>query len=110
VNSPSLGAVQQENAVWLNPAAAARAGIRHGQRVRLVNENGVKSLPIAVRVTPRIRPDCVYLVHGFGHTASGMRRARNRGAATADLLTQTTIEPLMGAIAHNRTYVTLEGA
>ncbi len=52
----------------------------------------------------------MYLVHGFGHTASGMRRARNKGAATAALLTQTKVEPLMGGIAQNRTYVTLEVA
>ena len=110
MNNPSLGSVQGENALWLNPEAASRAGINHGERVRLVNEDGVKSLPIVVRVTSRIRPDCVYLVHGFGHTASGMRRALNKGAGTAVLLTHTKIEPLMGAIALNRTYVTLEVA
>ena len=110
VNNPALGSVQHENALWLNPDAAGRAGIKHGQRVRLVNENGAKSLPIVVRVTHRIRPDCVYLIHGFGHTAPGMRRARNKGAGTSDLLTHVEIEPLMGAIAHNRTYVTLEVA
>jgi thiosulfate reductase / polysulfide reductase chain A len=110
VNYPSLGSVQSENALWLNPEAASRAGIKHGERVRMVNEDGVRSLPIVVRVTARIRPDCVYLVHGFGHTASGMRRAFNQGAATAGLLTRTKIEPMMGAIANNRTYVTLEVA
>ncbi len=108
VNSPSLGSVQGENALWLNPDAARGLGIRHGVRVRLVNEDGVKSLPILVKVTPRIRPDCVYLVHGFGHTACGLRRALNKGAATAGLLTHTSVEPIMGALAQNRTYVTLE--
>jgi thiosulfate reductase/polysulfide reductase chain A len=96
--------------LWVNPVAATQAGIKHGERVRMVNEDGVKSRPILVRVTPRIRQDCVYLVHGFGHTASGMRRALNKGASTAALLTRTKIEPLMGAIANNRTYVTLEVA
>jgi thiosulfate reductase / polysulfide reductase chain A len=110
VNNPALASVQQENVLWLNPAVAAREGIRQGQRVRVVNQAGTKSQPVVVRVTPRIRPDCVYLAHGFGHTAAGMRRARNRGASTAGFLTDTAVEPLMGAIAHNRTYVSLEAA
>ena len=108
VNHPSLGSIHRENEVWLNAAKAAEMRLENGVLVRLVNEDGVKSLPVKVKVTQRIRPDCVYIVHGFGHTAKGMRRARDKGAGTADLLTRVRIDPVMGAIAQNRSYVRLE--
>ena len=38
--------------------------------------------PVRVKATERIRGDCVYMVHGFGHTASGLRRALGRAPAT----------------------------
>lgn len=45
--------------------------------------------PIKVKATERIRTDCVYLVHGFGHTAKGLKRARGKGASDAQLITAT---------------------
>lgn len=110
VNHPSLGSIYRENEVWVNAAKAAEMRLENGVRVRLVNEDGVKSLPVKVKVTQRIRPDCVYVVHGFGHVARGMRRARDKGAGTADLLTRVAVDPVMGAVAQNRTFVRLEVA
>ena len=76
--------------------------------VRLKNEEGTASNPVRVKATERIRPDCVYLVHGFGHTAQRLRRAVGKGASDAQLITKYTVDPVMGGTAMNLTFVSLE--
>ena len=61
-----------------------------------------------MKATNRIRPDCVYMVHGFGRTAKGMRQAYLKGASIAQLITRTVVDPLMGGTAVNVNFVTLE--
>ncbi len=96
------------NAVWVNAIEARRLGLKSGDRVRLRNQDGVLSDPVPVKATERIRPDCVYLVHGFGHTAKGLKRAWRKGASDAQLLTRYQTDPLMGGTALNNNFVTLE--
>ncbi|MDZ7371926.1 MAG: molybdopterin-dependent oxidoreductase, partial [candidate division KSB1 bacterium] len=55
-----------ENEVWINQDVARRYGLKSGDYVRLKNQDGVISNRIKVKATERIRPDCVYIVHGFG--------------------------------------------
>ena len=95
-NTPVLQNLQPENEVWLNDTVAARLGLKGGDRVWLENQDGVKSGPIAVKATPRIRPDCVYMVHGFGHEAPGMTRANRKGASDASLQTRYVLDPISG--------------
>ena len=95
-NTPALYELQSENEVWVNDTAAARMGLRSGDRVWLENQDGAKSGPIAVKVTPRIRPDCVYMVHGFGHDAPGMTRAHGKGASDATLQTRYVLDRISG--------------
>ena len=53
----------------MNAATAAKAGLRQ-RPVREAQEPGRRRSATAIRVkaTQRIRPDCVYMVYGFGHT------------------------------------------
>ncbi len=74
----------------------------------LVTQDGVKSGPVRVKVTQRIRGDCVYLVHGFGHTARGLRFARGRGASDSELCTRYKVDPVMGGTGMNVNFVRLE--
>jgi thiosulfate reductase/polysulfide reductase chain A len=97
-----------ENEVWVNADSAVRLGVRTGDRVRLRNQDGVVSNPIKVKATQAIRPDCVYMVHGFGHTAKGLRRALGKGASDAALITRYETDPLMGGTGMNVNFVTLE--
>jgi len=106
--NPLLMEMMDENVVWLNSGVARRMGLPNSSRVRLRNQDGVLSNPIAVKATNRIRPDCVYMVHGFGHTARGLRRAFGKGASTAQLITRYNVDPLMGGTAVNVNFVTLE--
>ena len=91
-------------------AAALPAPVKNGDLVMLVNQDGVREGPVRAKVTQRIRGDCVYLVHGFGHTAKGLTFARKRGASTAALTTRYKVDPLMGGTGVNVNFVRIEPA
>jgi thiosulfate reductase/polysulfide reductase chain A len=95
-NTPVLHAIQPENELWLNDGAAAKLGVADGARVWLENQDGARSGPIRVKATPRIRGDCVFVVHGFGHDARGMTRAHKQGASDAALQTRYALDPISG--------------
>jgi len=102
-----------ENEVWINTAASkAISGfgraLKNGDKVRLVNQDGARSMPVKVKVTERIRGDCVYLVHGFGHTSKGLGRANGRGASDSELTTRYKTDPLMGGTGMNVNFVRIE--
>ncbi len=83
---------------------------RTGDRVVLVNQDGVQSNPVKLRLMQRIRGDRVYMVHEFGHTAQGLRFARSRGASDSQLITRFKTDPIMGGIGLNVNFVRSEPA
>jgi thiosulfate reductase/polysulfide reductase chain A len=95
-NNATPHGLMPENDVWLHTKPAQALGLRDGDRVVLENQDGVKSLPIRVRVTEGIRDDCAYMVHGFGQRSRLLRRARDRGASDTNLMTRVKVDPLMG--------------
>jgi len=106
--NPILRDAMEENEVWVNASVGARLGLESGDYVRLRNQDGIVSNRVKARVTEAIRPDCVYLVHGFGHTATGLRSTYGRGASDAQLITRYVTDPLMGGTGTNVNFVTLE--
>jgi thiosulfate reductase/polysulfide reductase chain A len=106
--NPILNDMVAENEVWINPAIAARYGFTAQQYVRLKNQDGVVSNKVKLKITERIRPDCVYMVHGFGHNAKLLKKAYLKGASDAQLVTKYTIDPLMGGTGMNVNFVTFE--
>jgi thiosulfate reductase/polysulfide reductase chain A len=114
VNNRLLAEAYPENEVWLN-ADAARSlpgfevrPLEHGERVVLVNQDGIRSTPVRVKLTQRIRGDCVYLVHGWGQTAKKQRYAYGRGASDAQLTSRYKIDPIMGGTGMNVNFVRIE--
>ena len=105
-NNPVLYQLMPENLVWIHPGVARRFGIDNGSYVRLVNQDGVVSNPVRVRVTERTRPDSVWLVHGFGHTAEGLKLAYGRGADDSSLMTRILVDPIMGGTGMRGNFVT----
>jgi thiosulfate reductase/polysulfide reductase chain A len=103
-----LSDMMDENEVWVNPTIARHHNLQNGRYVRLKNQDGIISNRIKVKVTERIRPDCVYLVHGFGHTAKGLKHAFGKGASDAQLISQYAVDPLMGGTGMNVNFVTFE--
>jgi len=107
--NPILSQAMSENELWVNTSVAERMGLARDQRVRLRNQDGVVSdFSIKVRPTEMIRPECVYMVHGFGHTSRMLRSAFGRGASDAQLITAYKTDPLMGGTGMNVNFVTIE--
>lgn len=107
-NNRFLSQILATNVLWVNARAAREQGLRDGEKVVLVNQDGVKSEPIAVRATQRIRPDCVYMVHGYGHDSKGLTFARGRGASDSRLTTRQKTDPIMGGTGMNVNFVRIE--
>jgi thiosulfate reductase/polysulfide reductase chain A len=99
-NNPLLHELMRENEVWVNAATAARAGLANGQYVKLKNQDGVVSNRVKVKATQRIRPDCVYMVYGFGQTSRQLQKAYLKGANATQLTTRYVTDPLMGGHQH----------
>jgi len=107
-SNPILMDAMRENEVWVNRSAAERLGLKTGDYVRLKNQDGVVSNRVRVKATERIRADCVYIVHGFGHNAKMSRHAHGEGASDAQLITRYETDPLMGGTGMNVNFVSLE--
>ncbi len=97
-----------ENEVWINKFIADRLGLKSGDYVKLKNQDGVVSNKIKVKATERIRPDCVYIVHGFGHNSKMLKFAYKKGASDSQLIKRYVIDPLMGGTGMNVNFVTIE--
>jgi thiosulfate reductase/polysulfide reductase chain A len=106
--NPLLREMMPTNEVWLNAAIARRYGLKSGDWVRLKNQDGIVSNRVKIKATERIRGDCVYMVHGFGHTARGLRSAYMKGASDNELVTRYKIDPLMGGSGMSVNFVALE--
>lgn len=106
--NPLLHEMMSENEVWLNASVARKYGLTSGDYVKLKNQDGIVSFKVKVKVTNRIRKDCVFMVHGFGHSACGLKKAFGKGASDATLVTRYITDPIMGGTGMNMNYVTLQ--
>ncbi|MBT4496325.1 MAG: nitrate reductase, partial [Gemmatimonadetes bacterium] len=113
-NNRFLSQVYDENEVWINADVLAAMPefadlpLEDGERVVLENQDGVRSDPVKLKVTQRIRGDCVYMVHGYGHTAKGLKFAHKRGASDSQLMTRYKVDPIMGGTGMNVNFVRIE--
>jgi thiosulfate reductase/polysulfide reductase chain A len=85
-------------------------GVETGDKVTLYNQDGTASLPISVLVTERIRPDAVFMVHGYGHRAEGLTNAHEAGASDAALQSRYALDPISGGAGMRVNFVRLERA
>ncbi|MEI7893583.1 MAG: hypothetical protein WCI05_10860 [Myxococcales bacterium] len=49
-----------------------------------------------LQVTERIASDCVYMVHGLGQRAPGLRRANGKGGSDSEILRNYAVDPIGG--------------
>ncbi len=103
-----LSDLMSENEVWINADVAKRYGIKNGEFIKLKNQDGVISNKVKVKVTERIRTDCVYMVHGFGQRSKMYRKTFNKGASDSQLITKYKTDPIMGGTGMNVNFVTFE--
>lgn len=80
VVSSRLMSIKGVNLVVLHPADAQKAGVRHGDRVRLVTPGG--SAAAYASVGEMVMPGVVAVEHGFGHTGLGASDVEIDGVCT----------------------------
>ncbi len=95
-NTPMLNELYPENVVWVNEAAATAAGFSNGDEVWLENQDGATQGPVKVKATQRIRPDAVFIVHGFGQDSAGLTLANGAGVSDTKLQTRYALDPISG--------------
>ncbi|MFN8240926.1 MAG: molybdopterin-dependent oxidoreductase [Bacteroidales bacterium] len=106
-NNPNLTDLMDENSVWINPKVAKEWGIKNDQYLWLKNQDGVVSdFAVKARVTERIRWDSVYMVHGFGHKQTQMKRCYGRGASDTQMITRVKTDPIMGGTGMRSNFIT----
>lgn len=109
-NNPLLFELMPENTVWVNPITANEHQLSNGIYVKLKNQDGVVSNKVRVRVTERVGPNELFMVHGFGHRAKKMRLTQGVGADDASLMTNVQIDPVSGGTGMRANFVTFEEA
>jgi len=108
-NNPNLTELFAENVLWINPIVAKEWDLKPAQAVWLENQDGIVSTnSIKVRITERIRPDSVYMVHGFGHTDKRLSRAAGKGVSDTEMITNVMTDPIMGGTGMRGNFVTLK--
>lgn len=106
-NNKRLLELFPENELWLNTDMARVMGFSDGDRVMVENQDQVKTGPVRLKITQRIRQDCVYMVHGFGREDRRLRASFNKGANDSRLITRVKRDPVMGGTGMNVNFVTL---
>ena len=98
----------KENEVWINAKKAKALGVKSGDHVILVNQDGARSNKVKVKATQRIREDCVYMVHGFDSSSKELRLAYGKGADDQGLVTRYAIDPICGSTGMRVNFVKVE--
>ena len=97
----------KENDLWINPKPAGRLGIQNGSYVNVTSSVG--SVKLKARVTEEIRPDCVFMLHGFGKKSKMQSLVYNVGASDAVIL-ETAWDQVSGNAAFHETFVKIANA
>ncbi|MEN8129000.1 MAG: molybdopterin dinucleotide binding domain-containing protein [Pseudomonadota bacterium] len=97
MNNTWLTEADPVNKVWLSDRVATVIGLKNGDEVELENLDGVREGPVPLKVTPGIRPELVFLVHGWGQRVPGLSLANAKGASDNRLMTRFTVDPETGA-------------
>jgi thiosulfate reductase/polysulfide reductase chain A len=107
-NNAWLMAENDDNPVWVNDKLAAKLGLKEGDTVSLINQDGVKSrTTTTVKVTPGIREDSVYMYHGFGSRNPELTLGCNKGIDDQSLITKLAVDPETGAHGMRNNFVKL---
>jgi len=101
-NNAYLHEIMPENTLWLNTTSAANQGLTNGMMVKVKSPVGEETLRL--EVTDKIRPDSVYMAHGFGVLSKGLSNIYGKGGCDAALI-ETKYCPISGNAALHETLV-----
>ncbi len=105
MNNLWLNNEMPENHLWLNDELAKKVNLKDGEEVILENQDGKRSWPIKLKVTPGIRPDVAYLPHGFGARSKALTKAYKKGVSDQYMITEYENDPFIGASSHRTSFV-----
>ena len=103
-NNAWLNQFAPENRLWLSPGSAERIGVSDGDMVEVASTVGTARLK--AKVTQEIRPDCVFMLHGFGKKAKWQRLVAGVGGSDAELL-ETAWDKVSGNASLHETFVSV---
>ena len=106
-NNPWLNVFTPENQAWIHPGTAQSLGIADGTTVQLTSAVG--SVTLKAKVTQEIRPDCVFMLHGYGKRSQWQRLVANKGGSDAQLI-ETAWDKVSGGAALHETFVRVSKA
>ncbi len=109
-NNPLLLEIDPVNVLWINDVEAKKLGIKDGDEVELLDSNGKSAGTLPAKVTPGIRADCVYTVHGFGSRSHLTKLAHNRGVSDTELMVRCIPDKDTGATGMRVSWVTVRKA
>jgi thiosulfate reductase/polysulfide reductase chain A len=105
-NNAWLNAIEPENHVWLHPQSAKSAGVADGDLVNLSSSAG--AIQLKAKITEEIRPDCVFVLHGYGKKSQWQRLAAKGGSDAA--IIETAWDKVSGGAALHETFVKVRKA
>jgi thiosulfate reductase/polysulfide reductase chain A len=106
-NNPWLNEFCPVNDLWINPQSAQALSIDTGDLLEVTSSAG--TVKIKARVTDEIRPDCVFMLHGYGKKAKWQKLAFDVGASDAVVL-ETAWDEVSGNAAFHETFVKVRKA
>jgi hypothetical protein len=71
-------------------------GLKNEDEVIIENQDGIKSGKIKILTTPGMRPDAVFLPHGFGLNDRGLLDYTDRKLSDNSLISKYNIDPISG--------------
>jgi thiosulfate reductase / polysulfide reductase chain A len=105
-NYPWLNSFSTENTLWIHPKSARALGIKETDLVEVASNVG--AVKLKAQVTVKIRPDCVFMQHGFGKHSAWQRLATS-GGSDAQIL-ETAWDHVSGGAAMHETFVKVRRA
>jgi thiosulfate reductase/polysulfide reductase chain A len=103
-NNAWLNQFAPENSLWLSPGSADRIGVATGNLVEVASNVG--AVRLKVKVTQEIRPDCVFMLHGYGKKSKWQRLVADKGGADAELI-ETAWDKVSGNASLHETFVSV---
>ncbi len=96
-SNPWLNTIISEPRLWINETIARSMGLKNNEEVIVENQDGEKLDKIKILTTPGIRPDTVFLPHGFGLNEKGLLNFTKLELSDNQLITKYNVDPISGA-------------
>ena len=106
-NNAWLNSFCPDNQLWMHPKSAQAAGVEDGELVEVASTVG--TVELKARVTQEIRPDCVFMLHGYGKKSKWQRLVAGKGGSDAEIL-ETAWDKVSGGGAFHETFVKVRKA